>query len=143
MKVVCYLHNGIYWVARAAAGFDVERDIALIVPSGATDIEIVDRESVPADRTFRAAWKPGFKIDMEKAKNIWREKIRQKRKDVLSSLDMQYMQADEIDDKQKKKAISIQKQFLRDLPADKAIEDATTPEALLAHLEKWPEEMKK
>lgn len=69
-------------------------------------------------------------VDMSKARNIWRDKIREERKPKLEQLDVDFMRAVEADDATEKAAIAAKKQALRDATDDPAIEAATTPEAL-------------
>jgi hypothetical protein len=88
------------------------------------------------DRTFRDAWmddggkKPG--VDMGKARDIHRRRLRIMRFPVLEALDADYMKADEASDQQTKKRIAARKQALRDVPADPAIDKARTPDELKA-----------
>lgn len=69
-------------------------------------------------------------VDMTKAKDIWRDKIREDRKPKLADLDVQYMRAVENDDATEKAAIATKKQSLRDATADPRIDAATTPDEL-------------
>ena len=69
-------------------------------------------------------------VDMTKAKDIWRDKIREDRKPKLADLDVQYMRAVENDDATEKAAIATKKQSLRDATADSRIDAATTPDEL-------------
>ena len=69
-------------------------------------------------------------VDMTKAKDIWRDKIREDRKPKLAELDVQYMRAVESDDATEKAAIATKKQSLRDATADPRIDAATTPDEL-------------
>ena len=69
-------------------------------------------------------------VDMTKAKEIWRDKIRADRKPKLAELDVQYMRAVENDDATEKAAIATKKQALRDATADSRIDAATTPDEL-------------
>lgn len=60
----------------------VARIAAKDAPAGATDVQIVDAEAVPTDRTFRNAWKAGNKrVDhnIDKCKTMAHEKRREKR----------------------------------------------------------------
>jgi hypothetical protein len=96
---------------------------------------------VPNDRTFRNAWKDGstkVDVDMPKARNIWRDKMREARVSKLSTLDAAYLRADEVGDAQLKRTIATQKQVLRDVTTLPAIEAAKTPEELKAV---WPVEL--
>ena len=74
-------------------------------------------------------------IDMTKAREIWRNKIRAARAEEFKQLDMQYMRADEIGDVAAKTLIAARKNLLRDAPNNSAIESATTVEELSAV---WP-----
>lgn len=69
-------------------------------------------------------------VDMTKAKEIWRDKIREARTEQFKSLDVQYQRADEVGDTASKTAIVAKKTALRNAPADPAIDAATTIEDL-------------
>lgn len=90
--------------------------------------------TTPADRTFRDAWAATgsdtgvIDVDMTKAKDIWREKIRQARVEPLAALDTAYMKA--LETGADTTQIVADKQALRDAPADPAIDAATTPAEL-------------
>lgn len=87
------------------------------------------------DRTYRNAWKdvPGRNKpdhDMVKARNIHRDHLRKTRIPLLDTLDIEYVRADELNDRQMKTTIATQKQKLRDVTADPRIEAAQTIEEL-------------
>jgi len=91
----------------------------------------------PAERTFRDAWTAGanpedgvISVNMEKAKDIWRDKIRLAREPELEKLDTAFMKAQETG--ADTTAIVAQKQVLRDAPAHADIDAATTPDELKA-----------
>lgn len=67
---------------------------------------------------------------MNKAKEIWRDKIRGDRQPVLEDLDIQYLKATEAQNTTLKNHIEIKKQELRDAPEDIRIAEAATPEDL-------------
>lgn len=67
---------------------------------------------------------------MNKAKDIWRSKIRSERNEELLKLDVEYMRALESGDTQQQSVITNKKNALRDAPTDPRIENAKTPEAL-------------
>jgi len=69
-------------------------------------------------------------VNMTKAKEIWRNKIREARTEEFTKLDAQYMRADEAGDTEAKAAVVARKTVLRDAPADPAIDAAATPEDL-------------
>jgi len=92
--------------------------------------------TAPAERIFRDAWEATgadtgvIGINMEKAKELWREKIRQARIEPLAALDTAYMKA--LETGAETTQIIAEKQALRDAPADAGIDAATTPEELAA-----------
>ena len=85
--------------------------------------------TVPSDRHFRDAWTLNGKViseDMTAAKVIFKDKIREVRKELLEEEDVVYMKALEADDASAKTASVAKKKALRDAPAAKAITDADT-----------------
>jgi hypothetical protein len=71
-------------------------------------------------------------VNMNKAKEIWRDKVRGDRQPKLQDLDIQYLKATEAQNVTLKNYIETKKQELRDAPADSRIDNATTPEELKA-----------
>jgi len=71
-------------------------------------------------------------INMEKARNIKKDKIREEREPLLKQLDTDYIRALEIEDTNLQSAIKSKKQMLRDATIDPSIENAETPEELSA-----------
>lgn len=105
-----------------------------LIKIGALSVDAADYQT-PTERTFRDAWTFGgnpeagvISVDMDKAKDIWRDKIRQAREPVLAQLDTQFMKA--LETGADTSAITAQKQALRDAPSDPRIDAATTPEEL-------------
>lgn len=92
------------------------------------------------DRTFRGAWKfsqvNGVDVDMPKAREIWKNKLREARKPKLEALDVEAMRAVEDGDNAKTREVKQKKQALRDVTVDPRIEAAQTYEELKAV---WPE----
>lgn len=110
----------------------VERIARKDVPSG-VPYEIVDESAIPADRTFRNAWKAGtgkVEHDMMKCREIHKNRLREIRAPKLAALDVEYMRALEMGDSAKAAEIAAQKQALRDVTKDPAIALAKTPDAL-------------
>lgn len=102
------------------------------VPAGAA-YQIVDETVIPRDRTFRNAWIKGgdsIEVDMPKAREIQRDRIRVMRKPILEALDVDYIRALEDGDLNKQAQIVSVKQELRDATDSPEIESAKTPEAL-------------
>ena len=91
--------------------------------------------TVPANRDFRGAWSLSGSViseDMTKAKEIFKDKIREVRKPLLEAEDVTYMKALEDDDASAKTASVTKKTALRDAPAASAIDAATDIAALKA-----------
>ena len=85
--------------------------------------------TVPSDRHFRGAWSLDGKViseDMTAAKVIFKDKIREVRKELLEKEDVVYMKALEADDADAKTASVNKKKALRDAPAASAITSADT-----------------
>ena len=104
----------------ATKTFITDKDGATIDASSAT---------VPSDRHFRNAWKINGSViseDLDTAKEIFRDKIREVRKPLLEAEDVTYMKAMESDDASAKTASVNKKKKLRDAPANSAIDSANT-----------------
>jgi len=85
--------------------------------------------TAPQNRMFRNAWVLNGTViseDIDAARNIFRDKIREVRKPLLEAEDVIYMKALEADDSDAKTASATKKQNLRDAPAASAITSATT-----------------
>jgi hypothetical protein len=85
--------------------------------------------TVPSDRHFRGAWSLSGSViseDMTKAKEIFKDKVREVRGPLLEAEDVVYMKALEADDATAKAASVTKKTALRNAPAASAISDATT-----------------
>lgn len=101
---------------------------------GATSYNAADY-TLPAKRTFREGWEANadtgvISVNMTKAKDIWRDKIRAAREPELAKLDTAFMKA--LEAGADTTAIVAQKQALRDAPAHADIDAATTPDELIA-----------
>ena len=104
----------------------------IFIKIGATDYNSSDY-TIPAERTFREAWEPSgeagvIAVNMTKAKDLWRDKIREARIEPFQALDTAYMKA--LETGADTSSIVAEKQALRDAPALASIENATTPEEL-------------
>jgi hypothetical protein len=85
---------------------------------------------------FRDAWRDDgtvISVDMPAARDIWRDKMRRARAPLLADLDVQFIRA--LEQGQPTGPITAQKQALRDVTADPALEAAKTPDELRAV---WP-----
>ena len=102
----------------AVATYIVDKDGNQIDASTAT---------VPSDRAFRGAWSLNGSViseDMAKAKEIFKDKIREVRQPLLEAKDVELMKA--LETGADTTAIATAKDALRDAPAASAIADATT-----------------
>jgi len=91
--------------------------------------------TVPSDRHFRNAWSLSGNViseDMDAAKVIFKDKIREVRAPLLAAEDVVYMKALEADDSDAKAASVTKKAALRDAPAASAISNASDISALKA-----------
>ena len=91
--------------------------------------------TVPSNRHFREAWSLTGNViteDLTKAKELFKDKIREERKPLLEAEDVVYMKALEADDATAKAASVTKKQALRDAPANSAIDAATDIASLKA-----------
>lgn len=104
------------------------------VPSG-TPYLILDSSELPNDAFFIDAWDIDFdnsKIfeNIEKARDICRNKLREDRIPYLEKLDIDFTRALEENNEALKQEIIAKKQKLRDAPADPRIENAISTEEL-------------
>lgn len=99
------------------------------------DVRDASSLTVPADRVFRGAWQlsgDAVEIDMAKARDIHRDRLRAERAPRLSDLDAAWFRAAEAGDTDAQTAIAEVKQALRDVTADPRIQVAATPDELKA-----------
>ena len=85
--------------------------------------------TVPSDRHFRGAWSLSGSViseDMDAAKVIFKDKIREVRAPLLEAEDVVYMKALEAADSTAQAASVAKKKALRDAPAASAITNADT-----------------
>lgn len=83
--------------------------------------------TVPANRDFRGAWVLSGAViseDIESARSIFKDKVREARKPLLETKDVELMKA--LETGADTTAIAATKNALRDAPANTAIANATT-----------------
>ncbi len=93
----------------------------------------MEESEMPEDRYFRGAWKHSedkIHVDMEKAKDIHRDVLRELRKPKLEALDIEFIRADETFDDEEKSLIKVKKQELRDITEAPEIVNAKSLEEL-------------
>lgn len=89
--------------------------------------------TIPSDRHFRNAWSLNGTViteDLTASKVIFKDKIREVRKELLEAQDVAYMKALEADDSSAKTASVNAKTALRNAPASSAITNASSISAL-------------
>jgi hypothetical protein len=94
---------------------------------------------IPVDRTFRASWvdtspDPVIDHDMEKCREIWKDRMREARKPKFEYLDCQFMVA--LETGSDASEIIASKKELRDVTIDPRLLTASTPDDLKSV---WPE----
>ena len=102
---------------------------SFIVDKDGNQIDASTVSSKPSDRHFRNAWAISGKViaeDMTKAKEIFKDKIREVRSPLLVAEDVAYMKALEASDSSAQTTSINKKKALRDAPAASAITNATT-----------------
>ena len=76
MKVLWRRPDGFVAVGIPGIGISAEQCKTDCMPVDCVFLGYIEDSVVPADRTFRAAWKEDQSTDMPKAREIWRERMR-------------------------------------------------------------------
>ena len=116
-------------------GLTIEQIAEKDVPKG-SDYAIIEAKSIPSDLTFFPVWRYNqgqVEIDLDGARELWRNKWREARKSILESLDIDFIKAVELGDSVKQTEIAAKKQALRDVT--KTPINGTSPEEIKAV---WP-----
>jgi hypothetical protein len=96
--------------------------------------QVLQNSELPnEDSDFFEAWQlvdSAISVNLSKAKDIHRERLRMERKPLLEVLDVQFMRAVESGDVTKQQEVAAQKQKLRDLTKLVVIDDAATTQEL-------------
>jgi hypothetical protein len=103
----------------------------IFTPQGTIDVK--DLKSHPESRAFRDAWKLNgdvIEVDMPKALNIAKKRLRMARKEYFQELDALWFRAIGIKNQAQADAIEAKRQLLRDAVADNRLSSAATPQAL-------------
>ena len=117
-----------------------------VVPEDCLDsADIVEADTIPDDRTFRNAWVTSkgksAEIDLSKAKEEAKIKVRQARTPKFQELDVAYQRADEDGDADAKKAVADKKKVARDATKDTKITNADSIDKLKEGMESVIKEM--
>jgi hypothetical protein len=134
-EVIIYEYEGGVAVVVPAPDVDIKDVAARDIPQGC-DYKIVDSAKLPDDRVFRGAWTTDCKVDMDKAKEIWLDKIRDVRNKRLAELDIEWMRAMENGENKEASNIAAIKQSLRDITERADIHKCKTTASLRKY---WPQ----
>jgi hypothetical protein len=136
-RIVYQSDEGIAAVVIVAPDYDgtMEDLLKRVVPANCQDsADIVEIDTVPSDRTFRNAWVTAkgksVEVDLDKSKDIAKDKVRQARTPKFQELDIAYQRADEAGDADAKTAVATKKQTARDATADTKITNADSVDNL-------------
>lgn len=104
------------------------------------DGQLIDASTVTVPtRAFRDAWVlngPVIEIDVSKAKEVWKTKLRQARATKMDKLDAEYFRALETGDTNKQTEVAATKQLLRDVTKHPDLLAASTVAEIEAF---WPD----
>lgn len=117
MKIIYKTESGIAIIHptdEALALYSIDAIAQKDVPAG-VPYRIVNANEVPSDRTFRNAWKDegGIKVDMPKAVEITKDRLRAERAPLLDAQDVLFQRA--LESGADTSAIVAEKQRLRDI----------------------------
>lgn len=101
------------------------------IPPWAQDVRVVDESELPTDRHFRDAWKwdgDAIKPDIERAREITKDKLRLERAPLFQELDVQFYKA--MERGEDTTPIVAEKNRLRNITA--AVDNETSLENLKA-----------
>ena len=141
-RIVYLAEDGVAAVVVPAPKYSgtMEDLLKKVVPEDCLDsADIVEADTIPNDRTFRNSWVTeqgkSVEIDLAKAKDVAKDKVRQARTPKFAELDVAYQRADEAGDSDAKAAVVVKKQTARDATADTKITDADSVDNLKTGME--------
>jgi hypothetical protein len=111
MKIIYPTETGVA-IIHPTGELSIEEVAAKDVPTG-VPYRIINDSEVPTDRTFRNAWKGDLTVDMPKAVEITKDRLRAERAPLLEAQDVAFQRAMETGDSTA--AIVAEKNRLRDV----------------------------
>lgn len=130
--VIVYEDNGSVCIITPTEGLQA-KDVAMKdVPSGVS-YQIMPQSALPQSRDFRDAWRlKGKEVaeDIDAARDIFRDKLREQRKPMLEALDVEVIKAVESGDERARLSAATEKQLLRDVTKHPDIDAAKTVDDL-------------
>ena len=129
-------------------GLSTDELLKRVLPSD-NNYAIIDQEELPEDNTYYSSWiyddeNKRIKIDVEKAKEIQKDNIREIRNKLLKEEDINFLKAVESGDTLKQNESANKKQILRDLPeiVDTVQITETTVDGISSEIESaWDENL--
>jgi len=141
-RIVYLAEDGVAAVVVPAPKYSgtMEDLLKKVVPEDCLDsADIVEADTIPNDRTFRNSWVTeqgkSVEIDLAKAKDVAKDKVRQARTPKFAELDISYQRADEAGDADAKAAVVVKKQTARDSTANTKITNADSVDNLKTGME--------
>ena len=133
---IVYKNDDGVCVVMPTEGQSAEEIIEKSVPNGA-EYKVVKASEIPTDRDFREAWEyiSGVDINLERAKEVQRNRWRGIRGPLLQGLDVEFLMASENEDLGQINIIKQKKQILRDV----TLTDLSAINSLEELKEIWPE----
>ena len=135
MKVIIYESADGLAVVFPASHLDVNEVAQDLVPLN-TKFEVVESAQLPDDPEFWGAWTIDCKIDIKKAREIWKDKIRIARNARLKDLDIEWMKAMENGESKVAASVAAKKQMLRDVTEREDFKKLKTVQQIKSY---WPE----
>lgn len=124
MDLIVYEINGMVFLITPASDLESAKKA---VPEGVA-FKVVNVVDIPKDKTFRDAWDYDLKVDITKAKEIWKNKLREERASLFDANDILLRDAIAEEDS-KKKAIALkERDRLRDITL--LVDECETPEEI-------------
>jgi len=134
-KVIIYEGSDGLAVVSPASHLDIHKVAADLVPLN-TEFKVIDDSQLPDYPEFWGAWTIDCKIDIKKAKEIWRNKMRVVRNARLKELDIEWMRAMENGESKVAASIAAKKQMLRDITEREDLKKLRTIDKIKEY---WPE----
>lgn len=140
LAVMQFVTNDGFDIKREATDEAIAAEVARSVPD-AISWRKIDAKDLPADRTFRGAWRDDGEVidhDIDAARYIWADRARLYRASKFAALDVEWMRALSAGDTAGVAAVEAKRQALRDAPQTilEATKDAKTVDDIAAV---WPE----
>lgn len=134
-KVIIYEGVDGLAVVSPASHLDINKAALDLVPQN-TEFRVIETSQLPDDPQFWGAWTIDCEVDINKAKEIWKNKIRVVRDARLKALDIEWMKAMENGESKAASLVAVKKQRLRDVTEREDFKTLTTIQQIKEY---WPE----